>query len=579
MNARDAEGRIDTPPDRYFVTGARGFVGHGVCRLLRQQGHEVIGLARGACADLARLGVRVVRGDLAQPGPWEEALAGTRVVIHCAGNARFGNGPEYERDNVEATARLIEVARRGAGSLSRFVLVSTIGVIDRAPADGCDRPLDETSPLHPSSDYGRSKAAAERLLADSGLPYSILRPAPVVGAGMRTDSHFAVFARWALRGHPMTRIAWPGAFAVVHVDDLARAILVCARHPGAGGRTFLCGPHAVRLGDFFAMVAPRSRLPLRPVAGAARGLARWIPFNLKSLLLPCLVVDDTALRRLGWRPGKSLEETLRPVIAQELARRDPEAEPPIGQTVVTGAASGLGKALAQRLAPRRSNLLLIDRDEAGLRGLAAGIPHARVQVTRLEDGAGVEALLQGAAWNAHPVTELYACAGVGRRGLFANDAIETQLDVMRTNVLARMRLAHAALADMKRLRFGRLVLIASSAAFQPLPFMTVYAASNAALLLLGEGLAHELRGTGVEVMTVCPGGMDTNFQKTSGARRLTRERLMPPRQVAERILEGLRRRRSTLLVSGRARSMALLARLLPRTVSLALWGRLMAALR
>ncbi|MGH9748640.1 MAG: SDR family NAD(P)-dependent oxidoreductase [Candidatus Polarisedimenticolia bacterium] len=109
--------------------------------------------------------------------------------------------------------------------------------------------------------------------------------------------------------------------------------------------------------------------------------------------------------------------------------------------------------------------------------------------------------------------------------------------------------------------------------------MTVYAASNAALLLLGEGFAYELRGTGVEVMTVCPGGMDTNFQKTSGARRLTREKLMPPQVVAARILEGLRRHRATLLVSGRARSMALLARLLPRTVSLALWGRLMAALR
>ncbi|MFI5337656.1 MAG: SDR family NAD(P)-dependent oxidoreductase, partial [Opitutales bacterium] len=193
--------------------------------------------------------------------------------------------------------------------------------------------------------------------------------------------------------------------------------------------------------------------------------------------------------------------------------------------------------------------------------------------------AAVAAFVRGADWTAHPVRELFACAGFGLRGpvLAADPAQHARL--FQVNVLARLALAHAALPEMIRGHFGRIVLISSSSAFQPLPYMASYGAANAALLQLGEAWAAELDGTGVRLLTVCPGGMQTNFQAAAGVRQPPGERLLAPGAVAERIVRALGRRPSTVIISGRAHGMALAARLLPRAVSVALWKRLMARLR
>jgi len=78
---------------------------------------------------------------------------------------------------------------------------------------------------------------------------------------------------------------------------------------------------------------------------------------------------------------------------------------------------------------------------------------------------------------------------------------------------------------------------------------------------------------------VCPGGMQTNFQHAAGVRLVAGEKLMPPAEVAARIMRALARSRATLIVSARALGMSLAARLLPRAVSVALWARLMQRLR
>jgi uncharacterized protein len=300
---------------------------------------------------------------------------------------------------------------------------------------------------------------------------------------------------------------------------------------------------------------------------------------VKSMLFAALVVDDQALRKLGWRPAKTPLQSLAPVIERERARLDPLVEPPEGQTVITGAASGLGRAVVELLAARRSRLLLVDCDAAGLAVLARRFAHARFLVTDLGDENGWEVALGSPEWTAHPVAELYACAGFGLRGEFDRDAIAAQIAIMRVNLLSRMRLAHAAIADMKRTQLGRIVLIASSSAFQPLPLMAVYAASNAALLSFGQGLAYELARQGIQVMTLCPGGMQTNFQAAANVKRNPREKLMAPEDVARETLRGLALRRTVRIVSSRAYGMALLARVLPRGLVLRLWGRLMAELR
>jgi short-subunit dehydrogenase len=191
----------------------------------------------------------------------------------------------------------------------------------------------------------------------------------------------------------------------------------------------------------------------------------------------------------------------------------------------------------------------------------------------------VDALLGSPNWHAHPITELYACAGIGLRGRVQDISIDDHRRMFAINVLARIALAKAAIASMQARHFGRVVLVSSSSAFQPLPYMATYAATNSALLSVGESWGAEVAQDGIQVSTVCPGGMRTQFQKSGGVKEIEGEKLMEPEAVVAEILRGLRRKKATIIVSFRSFAMSLLARCLPRSASVQLWRRLMEQLR
>jgi short-subunit dehydrogenase len=309
-----------------------------------------------------------------------------------------------------------------------------------------------------------------------------------------------------------------------------------------------------------------------------RPFVRWLPFSLKAMLFPALTASDARLREIGWRPRHTARSALAEVIDRERARLDPRLSPG-GQTVVTGAASGLGRAIATYLGPRRERMLLIDKDKDGLAQLAAGLQNSICVAVDLGDDVAVDAMLESPEWNAFPITELYACAGIGLRGRTQDIPTASHRRMFSINVLARIALARHAIDSMQRRHFGRVVLISSSSAFQPLPYMATYAATNSALLSLGEAWGAEVASDGVHLMTVCPGGMKTNFQRSGGVKEVEGEKLMAPENVAAEIFSGLRKEKRTLIVSLRSYAMSLLARLLPRRASVALWARLMEQMR
>ena len=135
------------------------------------------------------------------------------------------------------------------------------------------------------------------------------------------------------------------------------------------------------------------------------------------------------------------------------------------------------------------------------------------------------------------------------------------------------------LGEMRARHQGRIVLVSSSSAFQALPDFASYGAANAGLLNFGEALASELVGTGVQVLTVCPGGMDTGFQAAAGVRRVDGEQLLAPEEVAAEIFRALDRGRTPLVVGSRARAMDIVGRTLPRGVQRRLWRYLVNRLR
>ena len=563
----------------YFVTGAAGFVGRRVCKLLMNSGFEVRAMVRVEDAELTRLGVRLWLGDLWNKKMLQVAISDANIIIHCAGDARFGNGSHYHKENVELTEHIIQAAKQNSQNLLRFVYISTIGAIDRAKVDQCFSLLTEESPAYPTSDYGRSKLRAEQVVGLSGLPFSIIRPAMVVGNDMRPDSHFSYFAQQSLKNSLIARFRWPGRFSVVHVDDLARGIITVTTNQNAVGETYFCAGEDISIADFFLQCSPEKiRIPLSKIARVATHFTQCMPFSLKAMLLPALTASDDKLRKLGWYPRYSAQEALAEVVKREKFRINPDLSPG-GQTVITGAASGLGRALATQLSSKREHLLLIDKNGPALEELAGKLGNCTTYVIDLADETQIDSLLTSSKWHSLNITELYSCAGIGLRGRMQDISINNHRKMFAINVLARIALAQNVIDTMKKRHFGRVVLISSSSAFQPLPYMATYAAANSALLSIGESWGAEVSNDNVQIMTVCPGGMQTNFQKSGGIKEIEKEKLMSPDAVAAEIIVGLRQNKRTLIVSFRSFAMSILARCLPRNVSVDLWFRLMEKLR
>lgn len=566
----------------YFVTGASGFIGMELCDRLLARGCRVKALVRGRNGPPLP-GVEVVRASLEQPERYADALADAHYVVHLAGDARFGNGPHYESVNTEGTRVLLDACVRHAHALERFVFVSTVGAVDRCRPDACKAPLDDASSECPRSDYGRSKLAAERLVAESGLPYSIARPCMVTGAAMRVGSHISAFVSSALRGGVFSRLSWPGGLSVVHVGDVAEALMLLATRSEASGKAFFIAGERVEISAVLEAARPGVwRLPLGWGARLA-GLVPWaVPFAGKVLLRDALVANDAELRALGWSPGKTGPECVAEVVEREQRRLDPDRDVP-GRALVTGAASGLGRAVAELLAAKGRRLLLVDRDAVGLDSVLHGHANVRREVVDLADAEAVQAFLDRydlcCDGGTDPVDELYACAGFGLRGTVADLPRRRQEDIIKVNLLSRFAMVHALLPGMRRRRFGRIVLVGSSSAYQPMPYMSMYAASNAALHALAEGLYGELRGQGVEVLLVCPGGMATRFQQSAGVRQPEGENLMSPERVAEELFAALGRDGMVVRPSLRSKGMFLVSRMLPRRLQAGLWERLMRVAR
>jgi len=192
--------------------------------------------------------------------------------------------------------------------------------------------------------------------------------------------------------------------------------------------------------------------------------------------------------------------------------------------LVTGASSGLGEEFAKQLAHRGANLVLTSRSEQRLVNLAADLTRVngietRVVVADLSAPDGAARLLRAVHELQLPITHLLNNAGFGSAGAFAELDAERESALVELNVAALVRLTRGLIGPMLARREGGVLNVASTAGFQPVPFMATYAASKAFVVSFTLALASELDGTGVRAMALCPGPVQTGFQAAAGFAR------------------------------------------------------------
>lgn len=194
--------------------------------------------------------------------------------------------------------------------------------------------------------------------------------------------------------------------------------------------------------------------------------------------------------------------------------------------LVTGAAKGIGKSIATELAKRNYSLLLTDFDEANLKTTADSLQRKYgIEVLHfVKDLAAPDAVEQLYSWAApyhSQLTVVVNNAGYGLNGAFEELPIADQFGIIDVNIKAQLGITHAFLPVLKRFRKSYLLNVCSTTAYQPVPYLTVYAASKAFILSFNRSLKHELRNTSVSLSYLSPGATDTAFVVRAGMKQHT----------------------------------------------------------
>lgn len=208
--------------------------------------------------------------------------------------------------------------------------------------------------------------------------------------------------------------------------------------------------------------------------------------------------------------------------------------------LITGASSGIGYELAKIFANNATNLVLVARTESKLEELSSILSDKGITIHILPldlsqpDAAGK--VFSFCEYNRIQIDYLINNAGIGDFGLFAESDWPKQNQMINLNINALTHLTRLFLPGMIRNKSGKIMNVASTAAFEPGPVMSVYFATKAYVLSFSEAISSELEGTGITVTVLCPGPTQSGFINTSGMgeSRLVKGRKLPTsKEVAE----------------------------------------------
>lgn len=235
--------------------------------------------------------------------------------------------------------------------------------------------------------------------------------------------------------------------------------------------------------------------------------------------------------------------------------------------LVTGASSGIGASLARELAACGARLILTARREDRLQALAAELrskgAEVRIVTADLNDPEAPRRIYDATAGAGIEVDILINNAGLGQYGAFHVSPIEQELSQIRVNCEAMVRLTRLFVPAMVERRRGWVLVLASTASFQPVPYLTTYAATKGFDRFFAQGLAAEVARFGIKVTALCPGPTETEFFDIAHASAFKGRAIQTSAEVARLALPALAKGKLAIVPYFGGRFTAFLVRFLP----------------
>jgi uncharacterized protein len=243
--------------------------------------------------------------------------------------------------------------------------------------------------------------------------------------------------------------------------------------------------------------------------------------------------------------------------------------------LITGASKGIGKSIAEQLAARGFDLLLVARSAGLLEQVAKEISQSTNKNCQwlaldLAEDRAAESVFEYCNKNQLVVSVLVNNAGYGLSGSFEKYSVQEHTDMLKVNIITLTQLTRLFLPTLLKQPAAYILNIGSTASYQAVPLLSAYAASKAYVLNFSRGLYQELKKTNVSVTCICPGPTDTNFVNranvgTKGQKAAERFN-MSPQTVARIAVDCLFRRKPEVITGGLNKLTAFFAWLLPKPI-------------
>jgi len=245
--------------------------------------------------------------------------------------------------------------------------------------------------------------------------------------------------------------------------------------------------------------------------------------------------------------------------------------------LITGASSGIGAALARELAARGANLILTARRRDRLDALAAEFAanspdtqiETRIVVADLNDPSAPQQIFDATEGAGLVVDILVNNAGLGNFGAFVTNNADQESTMVRVNCEAVVRLSRLFLPRMVERRRGWMLVVASAASFQPVPYLSTYAATKAFDRFFALGVGAEVARFGVKVTALCPGTTESEFIEVAHASQFLNRNQQSAADVARIGIDALARGQHTISTNLTGKLRSFLVRFLP--VNLITW--------